>query len=146
MADTLVFMGNVNSADSVVDFRREDPTDEGDDLKNTMDAYAGLGMPEKVSRGIIVILGARPSSRKRYADHYGMPVDRVFIVPNNRYMKRGHVLRKSRLPLGVRVVIYEILVAMLRAEPPPPHERKRATEAEKEQFERGDPVPAGATE
>ena len=47
VADTLVFMGNVNSADSVVDFRRDDPTDEGDDLKNTMDAYASLGMPER---------------------------------------------------------------------------------------------------
>jgi hypothetical protein len=146
MADTLVFMGNVNSADSVVDFRREDPTEEGDDLKNTMDAYAGLGMPEKVSRGIIVILGARTSARKRYAEHYGMPVDRVFIVPNNRYMKRGHALRKNRLPLGVRVVIYEILVAMLTADPPPPDELRRATAAEKEQFERGDPAHAGETE
>jgi cellulose biosynthesis protein BcsQ len=143
MADTLVFMGNVNSADSVVDFRREDPTDEGDDLRNTMNAYAGLGMPEKVKRGIIVVLGARPGSRNRYAEHYGMPRDRVFVVPNNRYMKRGHMLRKSRLPLGVRVVIYEILVAMLKAEPPPPHELKRATAADREQFERGDPVPAG---
>jgi hypothetical protein len=146
MADTLVFMGNVNSADSVVDFRREDPTDEGDDLKNTMDAYAGLGMQEKVRGGIIVILGARPSARSRYAEHYGMPVERVFIVPNNRYMKRGHVLRKNRLPLGVRVVIYEILVAMLRAEPPPAHELRRATPAEKEQFERGDPALAGDTD
>jgi hypothetical protein len=146
MADTLVFMGNVNSADSVVDFRREDPTDEGDDLRNTMDAYAGLGMPEKVARGIIVILGARPGLRKRYAEHYGMPVDRVFIVPNNRYMKRGHVLRKSRLPLGVRVVMYEILVAMLRAEAPPAHELKGATVAEKEQFERGDQTQVGDTE
>ena len=140
MADTLVFMGNVNSADSVVDFRREDPTDEGDDLRNTMDAYAGLGMPEKVKRGIIVILGARSGMRKRYAEHYGMPEERVFIVPNNRYMKRGHALRKNRLPLHVRVVIYEMLVAMLRAEPPPAHELKRATDAEKEQFAGGDPV------
>ena len=144
MADTLVFMGNVNSADSVVDFRREDPTDEGDDLRNTMDAYSGLGMPEKVKRGIIVILGARSGMRKRYADHYGIPVERVFIVPKNRYMKRGHALRKNRLPLHVRVVMYEILVAMLRAEPPPAGEMKRATEAEKEQFAGGDPV--GATE
>jgi hypothetical protein len=143
MADTLVFMGNVNSADSVFDFRREDPTDEGDDLKNTMDAYAGLGMPEKVAQGIIVILGARPGYRKRYAEHYNFPLERVFIVPKNRYMKRGHALRKNRLPLGVRVVIYEILVAMLRAPAPPPHELKRATPGEREQFERGDPVPAG---
>jgi hypothetical protein len=146
VADTLVFMGNVNSADSVVDFRREDPTDEGDDLKNTMEAYASLGMPEKVGRGIIVILGARPSSRKRYADHYGMPMGRVFVVPNNRYMKRGNVVRKNRLPLGVRVVIYEILVAMMKADAPPAHELKRTTAADKEQFERGDPTQDGDTE
>ncbi|HEY2789999.1 MAG TPA: hypothetical protein VGI72_11115 [Gaiellales bacterium] len=138
VADTLVFMGNVHSADSVVDFRREDPTDEGDDLKNTMEAYASIGMPEKVKRGIIVVLGARSSMKKRYAEHYGMPEDRVFIIPNNRYMKRGNVVRKNRLPLGVRVVIYEILVAMLKAEAPPADELKRTTTAEKEQFERGD--------
>ena len=132
VADTLVFMGNVNSADSVVDFRREDPTDEGDDLKNTMEAYAGLGMPEKVKRGIIVVLGADRNMRKRYADHYGMPVDRVFIVPNNRYMKRGTWCVRDRLPLGVRVVIYEILVAMMKAERPPAHELKRATPADRE--------------
>ena len=146
VADTLVFMGNVNSADSMVDFRREDPTDEGDDLKNTMEAYASLGMPEKVERGIIVVLGARPSLRNRYADHYGMPVDRVFVVPNNRYMKRGNMVRKSRLPLGVRVVIYEILVAMMKADAPPAHELKRTTNADKEQFERGDPTQDGDTE
>jgi cellulose biosynthesis protein BcsQ len=146
VADTLVFMGNVNSADSVVDFRREDPTDEGDDLRNTMQAYASLGMPEKVRNGIIVVLGARPNMRKRYAEHYRMPVERVFIIPNNRYMKRGNVVRKNRLPLGVRVVIYEILVAMMKAEEPPAHEIKRTTSAEKEQFERGDPTQDGDTE
>jgi hypothetical protein len=141
VADTLVFMGNVNSADSVIDFRREDPTDEGDDLKNTMEAYANLGMPEKVKQGIIVVLGARPSLRNSYAEHYGMPSDRVFVVPNNRYMKRGNMVRKNRLPLGVRVVIYEILVAMVKADAPPPHEVKRMTTADKEQFERGDLTP-----
>jgi hypothetical protein len=146
VADTLVFMGNVNSADSMVDFRREDPTDEGDDLKNTMEAYASLGMPEKVKRGIIVVLGARPSLRKRYADHYGMPEDRVFVVPNNRYMKRGNVVRKNQLPLGVRVVIYEILVAMMKADAPPAHELKHTTTADKEQFEGGDPTQDGDTE
>ncbi len=146
VADTLVFMGNVNSADSMVDFRREDPTDEGDDLKNTMEAYAGLGMPEKVKQGIVVVLGARSSMRKRYADHYGMPVDRVFIVPKNHYMRRGNVVRKNRLPLGVRVVIYEILVAMMKAEAPPAQELRRTTTADKEQFERGDATQDGDAE
>jgi hypothetical protein len=146
VADTLVFMGNVNSADSMVDFRREDPTDEGDDLKNTMQAYSGLGMPEKVKSGIVVVLGARSNMRKRYADHYGMPVERVFIVPKNRYMQRGNVVRKNRLPLGVRVVIYEILVAMMKAEAPPEHELRRTTTADKEQFERGDASPDSEAE
>ena len=146
LADTLVFMGNVNSADSVVDFRRDDPTDEGDDLKNTMDAYKSLGMPEKVRRGIIVILGARPGMRKRYADHYGFPLDRVFIVPNNRYMKRGNVVRKDRLPLSVRVVMYEILVAMMTADQPPDTEIKLATPADREKFESGDSTQDGDTE
>jgi hypothetical protein len=146
IADTLVFMGNVNSADSVVDFRRDDPTDEGDDLKNTMDAYESLGMPEKVRRGIIVILGARPGMRKRYADHYGFPLDRVFIVPNNRYMKRGNVVRKDRLPLSVRVVMYEILVAMMTADRPPDTEIKLATPADREKFESGDSTQDGDTE
>ena len=146
LADTLVFMGNVNSADSVVDFRRDDPTDEGDDLKNTMDAYKSLGMPEKVRRGIIVILGARPGMRKRYADHYGFPLDRVFIVPNNRYMKRGNVVRKDRLPLSVRVVMYEILVAMMTADRPPDTEIKPATPADREKFESGDSTQDGDTE
>jgi hypothetical protein len=146
IADTLVFMGNVNSADSVVDFRRDDPTDEGDDLKNTMDAYESLGMPEKVRRGIIVILGARLGMRKRYADHYGFPLDRVFIVPNNRYMKRGNVVRKDRLPLSVRVVMYEILVAMMTADRPPDTEIKLATPADREKFESGDSTQDGDTE
>jgi hypothetical protein len=146
VADTLVFMGNVNSADSVVDFRRDDPTDEGDDLRNTMDAYASLGMLEKVKRGVIVILGAPRNLRKRYAEHYGFPLDRVFIVPNNRYMKRGGVARKDRLPLSVRVVMYEILVAMLEAERPPEGEISLASAAEREKFKSGEPTQAGDTE
>jgi hypothetical protein len=122
IADTLVFMGNVNAADSVVDFGKDDPTGEGDDLMNTMDAYRGMGMPTKVREGIIVILGAKSSMRRRYADHYGVGADQVYIVPNNRYMKRGNVVRKNRLPLAVRTVVYEILVAMVKAKRPPDSE------------------------
>ena len=59
IADTLVFMGNVNAADSVVDFGKDDPTGEGDDLMSTMEAYRGMGMSTKVREGIIVILGAK---------------------------------------------------------------------------------------
>jgi MinD-like ATPase involved in chromosome partitioning or flagellar assembly len=123
-AHTLVFMGNVNAADSVVDFKRHDPTGEGDDLQNTMDAYSAMKMPHKVKQGIIVILGAKTKMRQRYADHYGFPVERVFVVPNNGYMKRGSVVRKDRLPLRIRVIFYEILVAMVKAERPPAGEIK----------------------
>ena len=75
-----------------------------------------------------------------------MPVDRVFIVPKNHYMRRGNVVRKNRLPLGVRVVIYEILVAMMKAEAPPAQELRRTTTADKEQFERGDATQDGDAE
>jgi hypothetical protein len=140
-AHTLVFMGNVNAADSVVDFKKHDPTGEGDDLKNTMDAYSAMRMPHKVRQGIIVILGARANMRQRYADHYGYPVDRVFVVPNNRYMKRGSVVRKDRLPLRIRVTFYEILVAMVKAELPPAGEIKSGKAAHSDDStptERGD--------
>jgi cellulose biosynthesis protein BcsQ len=122
IADTLVFMGNVNAADSVVDFGKDDPTGEGDDLMSTMNAYRGMGMPTKVSEGIIVILGAKAGMRRKYADHYGVGIDQVYIVPTNRYMKRGNVVRKNRLPLAVRTVVYEILVAMVKARRPPESE------------------------
>jgi cellulose biosynthesis protein BcsQ len=125
IADTLVFMGNVNAADSVVDFGKDDPTGEGDDLMSTMNAYRGMGMPTKVREGIIVILGAQQSMRRRYADHYGVGIDQVYIIPNNRYMKRGNVVRKNRLPLPVRTVVYEILVAMVKAKRPPEKEIMR---------------------
>jgi cellulose biosynthesis protein BcsQ len=122
IADTLVFMGNVNAADSVVDFGKDDPTGEGDDLMSTMNAYRSMGMPTKVREGIIVILGANQGMRRRYADHYGVGIDQVYIIPNNRYMKRGNVVRKNRLPLAVRTVVYEILVAMVKAKRPPDSE------------------------
>jgi hypothetical protein len=87
-----------------------------------MNAYRGMGMPTKVREGIIVILGAKQSMRRRYADHYGVSIDQVYIIPNNRYMKRGNVVRKNRLPLAVRTVVYEILVAMVKARRPPDSE------------------------
>jgi hypothetical protein len=122
IADTLVFMGNINAADSVVDFGKDDPTGEGDDLMSTMNAYRGMGMSTKVREGIIVILGAKQSMRRRYADHYGVGIDQVYIIPSNRYMKRGNVVRKNRMPLAVRTVVYEILVAMVKAKRPPDSE------------------------
>jgi len=153
IADTLVFMGNVNAADSVVDFGKDDPTGEGDDLMSTMDAYRGMGMPTKVREGIIVILGAKQGMRRRYADHYGVGINQVYIVPNNRYMRRGNVVRKNRLPLPVRTVVYEILVAMVKAKRPPDSEimrPKRSVYAREQRVEgKGDrynPTVEGDTE
>ncbi len=149
IADTLVFMGNVNAADSVVDFGKDDPTGEGDDLMSTMEAYRGMGMPTKVREGIIVILGAKGSMRRRYADHYRVGIDQVYIIPNNRYMRRGNVVRKNRLPLSVRVVVYEILVAMVKAKRPPDSEIMRPKRSIYEREERGDaynPTVEGDTE
>ena len=149
IADTLVFMGNVNAADSVVDFGKDDPTGEGDDLMSTMEAYRGMGMPTKVREGIIVILGAKGSMRRRYADHYRVGIDQVYIIPNNRYMRRGNVVRKNRLPLSVRVVVYEILVAMVKVKRPPESEIMRPKRSIYEREGRGDaynPTVEGDTE
>ena len=55
----------------------------------------------------------------------GVGIDQVYIVPKNRYMKRGNVVRKNRLPLPVRTVMYEILVAMVKAKRPPESEIMR---------------------
>ncbi len=143
IADTLVFMGNVNAADSVVDFGKDDPTGEGDDLMSTMEAYRGMGMPTKVREGIIVILGAKQNMRRRYADHYHVGIDQVYIIPNNRYMRRGNVVRKNRLPLSVRVVVYEILVAMVKAKRPPESEIMRPKRSIYEREGRADARGAG---
>ena len=61
-------------------------------------------------------------------------------------MKRGGVVRKDRLPLSVRVIMYEILVAMLEAERPPEGEISLASAAEREKFKSGEPTQAGDTE
>jgi hypothetical protein len=116
---------------------------------STMEAYRGMGMPTKVREGIIVILGAKQSMRRRYADHYRVGIDQVYIIPNNRYMRRGNVVRKNRLPLSVRVVVYEILVAMVKVKRPPESEIMRPKRSIYKREERGDaynPTVEGDTE
>ena len=103
LADTLVFTGNVNMADSLPD------------ITNTMTRYTDMGYPQKVANGIIVIVGAKVRQRKDYAVRYGYPAERVFVIPRNRYMKSGKPARMSRVPLRIRAILVEILVAIINA-------------------------------
>jgi hypothetical protein len=104
MADTLVFPGNVNMADSL------------DDISNTKMRYADLGVPQKVQNGIVVIVGARLRDREKYAERFDNPVERTFVVPFNRYMKQGKPVSIPKLPRRIRVILKEILVAIVKAE------------------------------
>jgi hypothetical protein len=98
---------------STVDLKR---LQEGkpDDLMNTMNTCIQLGHEQKVKAGIIVIIG-KPRDRKAYADHYNFPVERVFVVPYNRYMKSGSKVSLRKVPLAMRVVLSDILVAIVKA-------------------------------
>jgi MinD-like ATPase involved in chromosome partitioning or flagellar assembly len=109
MAGRLVFCGNSHMAGSCVDFN---DLDLPDDLKNTMDTYTNLSLGDKVRDGILVIIG-RLRDRKKYADHYEFPLERVFVIPFNRYMKLGRVVKLKKIPLRVLVVLSDILVAIM---------------------------------
>jgi hypothetical protein len=112
-SQVLVFCGNSHMSGSCVDLKH---LDEGipDDLQNTMDTYTDLGFEEKVKAGIIVIIG-RLRDRKAYAEHYDFPLERVFVVPFNRYMKSGRKVALFRVPLLIRVILSDILVAIVKA-------------------------------
>lgn len=103
MADTLVFCGNVNMADSE------------DDIANTMDRYTELGHETQVRAGIIVIVGAKLKQRASYAARYNHPLEQVFIVPQNKYMAKGKPVDIDKIPLRIRVILLEILVAIMAA-------------------------------
>jgi MinD-like ATPase involved in chromosome partitioning or flagellar assembly len=105
MADTLVFCGNVNMANSL------------EDISLTMERYTLLGHEQQVSEGIIVIVGAKLKERAAYAERYKFPVERTFVVPHNSYMAspKGLPVRLSKVPLGIRVILLEILVAIMAA-------------------------------
>jgi MinD-like ATPase involved in chromosome partitioning or flagellar assembly len=113
MSQVLVFCGNSHMSGSTVDLKR---LQEGkpDDLMNTMNTCIQLGHEQKVKAGIIVIIG-KPRDRKAYADHYNFPVERVFVVPYNRYMKSGSKVSLRKVPLAMRVVLSDILVAIVKA-------------------------------
>lgn len=104
MADTAVFCGNVNAANSE------------NDVASTMQRYTELGHEQQVEHSIIAILGAKLKQRAEYADRYEHPVERVFIVPYNRYMAKGNPVDIFKIPRKIRVILLEILVAVIRAE------------------------------
>lgn len=104
MSDTLVFTGNVNMADSLAD------------INSTMHRYRSLGHGPQVQRCIIVIVGAKLEQRATFAKSYGVPTDRVFVVPPNRYMAKGEPVDLTKIPLQIRVILLEILVAIMTAE------------------------------
>jgi cellulose biosynthesis protein BcsQ len=129
MAHTVVFPGNVNMADSL------------DDLGETMGSYYEEAGPEKVKNGVIVIVGHwvrtnKQIMRKRvmYAERYTQvvrtvaieqgreedfgfrfPIERVFVVPRNRYMRRGKIVNVNKIPIRVKVLLKEIMIAILKA-------------------------------
>jgi MinD-like ATPase involved in chromosome partitioning or flagellar assembly len=118
MADTPIFAGNVNQRNSL------------SDMLSTMEQYCDLGFTDKVSKSIVVIVGGKLRHRRQYAEPYkkfGIPLEHVFVIPKNRYManintKPGEdeddkVVSISKIPFKLRVILKEILVAVLTAEP-----------------------------
>jgi hypothetical protein len=107
MGGRLIFCGNSHMADSCVNLKSPGGAD---DLQYTMDTYTAEGHGEKVRNGIIAIIG-RPRDRKRYAEYYGFPFERVFVIPFNRYMKSGKGVALGRVPMRVLAILSDILVA-----------------------------------
>ncbi|MGH7484373.1 MAG: hypothetical protein ACREMY_02065, partial [bacterium] len=113
LADALVFPANVNMADSLAE------------VSDTMEKYRQRGQEsrrtefeirKKIDDAVIVILGAKAKERAVYAKRYGYPVEQVFVVPFNRYMADNtNQVHLTRVPLGIRVVLLEILNAIIKA-------------------------------
>ena len=104
VADVLVFTGNVFKSESL------------NDITSTMDRYENLGYGGKVRSGFVVIFGASPRNRVQLAARYGMPLNRVFIFPVNRYMRdTNNPILLKRLPFKMQVTLFEGLRAIMQA-------------------------------
>jgi hypothetical protein len=115
--DTPIFVANLRTGVSLKD------------MADTMQEYARLGFPDKVSKSIVVIFGGKLRHRKRYAKRYerfGITLEQVFVVPFNRYMQNSNtdpdaddtkIVSRKKVPLKVRVTKQEALLAALLAEP-----------------------------
>lgn len=105
MADTLVLCHNVTTAFS-----------EGD-VSSTMRRYTELGHDQQVKESIIVVLGAKPEEREKYAASNNHPSEQVFVIPFNKYMAKGNPVDIFAVPRKIRVIMLEILVAIMAAPP-----------------------------
>lgn len=113
LADALVFPANVNMADSLAEVAdtMEKYRQRGQESRN-----AEFEIDKKLDDAVIVILGAKPKERAAYAKRYGYPVGQVFVVPFNRYMANNtNQVHLTRVPMGIRVIMLEILVAIIKA-------------------------------
>lgn len=104
MADTLVICGNVTTANSE------------QDVASTMQRYTELGHGRQVEHSIIVILGAKLEQRSDYAARYSHPLEQVYVIPQNEYMAKGNPVDLFKIPRSLRVIMLEILVAIVKAE------------------------------
>jgi hypothetical protein len=106
--------GSVNSASVLVFAGLARSDDSLDDVETTIGQYIDEGHGDKVHEGIIVIVGAPPRKRAAFAKRYGFPVERVFVLPYNLYMRHDKPVRLKKVPLRVKVVLLEILVELVK--------------------------------
>jgi len=113
MSDTLVFPANVNMADSL---HEVSDTMEKYRQRGQESRYGEFDVHKKIDNAIIVILGAKQKERAVYAKRYNYPIEQVFVVPFNRYMANNtNQVHLTRVPLSIRVIMLEILVAISKA-------------------------------
>lgn len=138
LADTLIFPGLVTSGDSLDDIlsTQQRYIEKGYGVKvhngiivivgirrflpsvvkpRTAEEKARLAAGEEVKdrSGLHLTLNG---VRKAFAAYYEWPLEQLFVVPRNHYMKRDKPAKLSRLPLRVKVVLAEALVAALKAD------------------------------
>ncbi len=124
-------LGSMKMSDVVVMPLNVHMADADDDLVSTMDRYCEVddgAYTAKVRDAIVVVIGERrlytwlqtkfrPGKRRdEYAAQNGVPSENLFMIPFNRYMKKGKLVTLKRIPLRIRVVLLEILVAIMQAE------------------------------
>lgn len=138
LADTLIYPGLVSSGDSLDDIfsTQQRYIERGYEVKvrngiivivgvrrflpsvikpRTEEEKAKLAAGEEVKdrSGLHFTLHG---VRKAFAEYYDWPLEQLFVVPRNHYMKRDKPAKLGRLPLRVKVVLAEALVAALRAD------------------------------
>lgn len=119
-------LGSLKKAHAVVLPENIHMADADEDLISTMLRYSEVdngAYATKVQNAIIVVIGERrlynwfrtQRRREEYAARYGVRSENLFVIPFNRYMKKGKLVTLKRVPLRVRVVLLETLVAIIAA-------------------------------